>query len=102
MKTEEKVFLYADKQKQSERANRFLVLGFIVFYVFVLGVVGVAFLRGIRSKGYTTMIAALILVATLATVFLYRRNRLRCVLRQEIFRDFRNLRQRAQHHAQCG
>ncbi len=67
--------MYADKQKQSERANRFLVLGFIVFYVFVLGVVGVAFLRGIRSKGYTTMIAALILVATLATVFLYRRNR---------------------------
>ncbi len=67
--------MYADKRKQLERANRFLVLGFMVFYAFVFGVVGVAFLRGIRSKGYTMMIATLILVATLATVLLYRRNR---------------------------
>lgn len=71
--TEEKVFVYADKKKQLERANRFLVLGYMVFYAFVFGVVGVAFLRGIRSSGYTMMISLLILAATLATVILYRR-----------------------------
>ena len=60
-KTENK-YRYADKTQQIKRVNRFLTVGYIVFYLFVLGVVGVACIRGIRTVGYTALLAAVILL----------------------------------------
>lgn len=74
MEKKEQKFLYADKEEQLKRANRFLTIGFIVFYVFVLCVVGIACLRGIRSVGYTAMLALIILLVSATTVILFLRN----------------------------
>ncbi len=73
METKEKDFLYADKGRQLERANRFLTMGFVVFYIFVLGLVGTACARGVRTVGYTAMISSIIIVSILVSVIMYRR-----------------------------
>ncbi|MCI5874925.1 MAG: methyl-accepting chemotaxis protein [Roseburia sp.] len=75
MEKKEKEFLYADKTEQLNRANRFLTIGFVVFYVFVLGIVITACLRGVRSVGYTGAICALVLISLLGTAVLYMKNK---------------------------
>lgn len=62
-RTEEK-YLYADKKEQLKRANQFLTIGFIVFYASVLCVAVTACIRGIRSVGYTGMLALIIVAIT--------------------------------------
>lgn len=64
MEKKEQKHLYADTVEQNKRANHFLAIGYIVFYLCVLCVVGIACLRGIRTVGYTVMIAVLIILAT--------------------------------------
>ena len=73
-RTEEK-YLYADKEEQLKRANQFLTIGFIVFYVSVLCVAVTACVRGIRSVGYTGMLALVIVAITVVTVIMFLRNR---------------------------
>lgn len=73
METKEKDFLYADKERQLERANRFLTMGFVVFYIFVLGLVGTACVRGVRTLGYTAMVSTVIILSILVTIIMYRR-----------------------------
>lgn len=68
MEKKEQKHLYADTVEQNKRANHFLVIGYIVFYLCVLCVVGIACLRGIRTVGYTVMIAVLIILATAGTL----------------------------------
>ena len=46
MAKEEKNYLYADRDEQKKRANRFMVLGYIVFYLVVLLVVWISYVRG--------------------------------------------------------
>ena len=67
--------MYADTVEQNKRANHFLAIGYIVFYLCVLCVVGIACLRGIRTVGYTVMIAVLIILATAGTLVLYQRRK---------------------------
>ena len=71
---EEKKFRYADVEEQTKRANTFLTLGFVVFYVFVLGIVGIACMRGVRTVGYTSMIATIIVIASAIVIILNKRN----------------------------
>ncbi len=71
---EEKKFRYADVEEQTKRANTFLTLGFVVFYVFVLGIVGIACIRGVRTVGYTSMIATIIVIASAIVIILNKRN----------------------------
>lgn len=68
-------FQYADLNQQTKRANRFLTMGYIVFYVFVLMLVGIACARGIRSAGYTGMLAIIIILSVVITIILYIRNK---------------------------
>ena len=68
-------FFYADKEEQLKRANRFLTIGFVIFYFCVSGVVIVACLRGIRSVVFTAVLMAIIVAMTLTTVLLCIRNR---------------------------
>lgn len=72
---QEKKYLYADTKEQLKKANSFLVLGFVVFYVFVMLVVLTACFRGVRSVGYTGMLSAVIVISILGTVILYARNK---------------------------
>lgn len=75
MEKKEPKFLYADKLEQIKRANHFLAIGYGVFYVFILGVVLAACVRGVRSVGYTTMISIIIGITILVTIVLYMRNK---------------------------
>lgn len=49
----EKNYLYADEKEQMTRANGLYVLTSILFYIFAAVIVFVAYLRGIRSLGFT-------------------------------------------------
>lgn len=54
---EENKYRYADREEQLKKANSFLVLGFLVFYAFVMVVVVTACIRHIRTVGYTAMLS---------------------------------------------
>lgn len=75
MDREEQKYLYADKREQLKRANQFLTIGFIVFYVFVLGVIFTACARGVRSVGYTVMVTIVIALTILITFILFLRDK---------------------------
>ncbi|MGN0352905.1 MAG: methyl-accepting chemotaxis protein [Roseburia sp.] len=72
---EEKKYLYADAGEQLKKANRFLTLGYILFYFFVSGIVITACVRHVRSVGYTVALELMIIVTILVTVILYNRNK---------------------------
>lgn len=75
MEKKEQKHLYADTVEQTKRANHFLAIGYIVFYLCVLCVVGIACLRGIRTVGYTAMIAVMIILATAGMLVMYQRRK---------------------------
>lgn len=72
---EDKKYLYADSMEQMKKANRFLVVGYIVFYLFVSGIVITACVRGVRSIAFTSALEVIILITIAATVVLYNRNK---------------------------
>lgn len=81
MEKNEQEFLYADKEEQMRKSNRFLALGYIVYYVVVLGVVLTACLRGVRSVGYTGMLTTIIVLIIIVTLILYRCNKTASITR---------------------
>ena len=64
-------FLYADKKEQLKRANRFLIMGFAVFYAAVLGTVIFAGLSGWRSMGFTVLVSSISILAFAGDVGMY-------------------------------
>lgn len=72
---EENKYRYADREEQLKKANSFLVLGFLVFYAFVMVVVVTACIRHIRTVGYTVMLSTIIVISILVTVVMFLRNR---------------------------
>lgn len=72
---EENKYRYADREEQLKKANSFLVLGFLVFYAFVMVVVVTACIRHIRTVGYTAMLSTIIVISILVTVVMFLRNR---------------------------
>lgn len=72
---EESKYRYADREEQLKKANSFLVLGFLVFYAFVMVVVVTACIRHIRTLGYTAMLSTIIVISILVTVVMFLRNR---------------------------
>lgn len=74
MEKEQKKFLYADKGEQNKRTNKFLTMGVIVYYVWVLGLVWIATIRGIRSAGYAGMITTLVLISLIGAIVIYNRD----------------------------
>ena len=65
MEKQQKKYLYADKAEQIKRTNKFLTMGVIVYYIWILGLVWIAALRGVRTTGYAGMITALILICSI-------------------------------------
>ena len=54
-------FKYASAEEQLKRANKFLVLGYIVYFLFIMSMMISFFLMGIRSKGMTLFLCSIIL-----------------------------------------
>ncbi len=68
-------FLYADKKEQIKRSNRFLMVGFIVFYTAVLASIIIAGLSGWKSMGYTVFVSGLTVGTLLVDLVIYLRNK---------------------------
>ena len=74
MAKEEKNYLYADRDEQKKRANRFMVLGYIVFYLVVLLVVWISYVRGYRTLGYCTMFSGIVAFFSIVPLILLKKN----------------------------
>lgn len=69
---EERVkYRYAERSEQLKRANRAMNIGYLVFYVFILGMVTIACMRGIRTVGFTVAFWVLAVISQLSIVFTY-------------------------------
>ncbi|HJB24843.1 MAG TPA: hypothetical protein H9946_11945 [Candidatus Jeotgalibaca pullicola] len=68
-------YLYADKNEQLRSANKLLVIGYIIFYLFVLAIVVISYFRGIRSSGYTAAMASIVLLVISLTVIMFNKNK---------------------------
>ncbi len=74
MEKQQKKYLYADKAEQIKKMNRFLAMGVIVYYIWVLGLVWIAVMRGFRTVGYAGMITTLVAVSLVGALALYKRD----------------------------
>lgn len=72
MGQEQNNFRYADRGAQIKRTNRFMAVGYIIFYVVVLAIVWISGLRGFRSMGYCAMLSIIVALAAGITLTLYR------------------------------
>ena len=67
-------FIYADKEQQFIRANRFMALATTIYYAYMIALLFVSVAAGIRSIGLVGMISSIILIASAVTWILFRRN----------------------------
>ena len=67
MELQEKKYQYAEKKEQIKRANRFLTLGFLLFYLAMTIVVWIAAIRGIRTMSYAITIEGIVIAALAIT-----------------------------------
>ena len=74
MENQEKKYQYASKEAQIQRANHFLSMGYIVFYVFVLGLIWIAVLRGAKTFQSVGILTLVILLSVVAVVIMNKRN----------------------------
>lgn len=69
----EKKYLYAGKENQMQRANRFLRVSLLLFYLFVLAIVWIAVARSARTLFFGILVSAVIAItAVLVEFFAYR------------------------------
>ncbi len=69
-----KDYLYADKTQQLIRANRFLMIGYLVYYAAVILILAISYWRNERSQGFCGMILFLVIVCVGTIVLLVRKN----------------------------
>ena len=69
-----KEFLYADKEQQLIRANRFMALANTSYYLYVMVMLVLSVMQGVRSVGFAGLIATLVVIALTVTWIVYKRN----------------------------
>ena len=67
-----KQFLYSDKRQQLMRANRFLVIGYVVYYLYVMLMLVTSYSRGERSLGYCGMIGVMVLISLAVDLIIFK------------------------------
>ncbi|MBR3770327.1 MAG: hypothetical protein IKL06_07295 [Lachnospiraceae bacterium] len=72
MKTKE--FLYADKEQQLIRANHFMALANTAYYLYVMVMLLISVMQGVRSTGFAGLIATMVVIALSVTWIVYKRN----------------------------
>ncbi len=72
---ETKEFLYADKTQQLIRGNRFMAMANTAYYLYVMALLLVSFIRGERSAGFCGMIIGMSVVSLVITWILFARNK---------------------------
>ena len=71
---ENKNFRYADRDAQIQRTNRFMIIGYVVYYVAALVVVWISGVRGFRSLGYCAMLTGIMVVSYFIPTVMFIRN----------------------------
>lgn len=69
-----KEFLYADKEQQLIRANRFMAIANTTYYLYVMAMLAISVIQGVRSAGFAGFIAIMVVVALASTWIIYKRN----------------------------
>lgn len=77
----EKKYVYAKKEAQIWRANRFAQIGYLVFYALVLIVVWISSARGVRSYGFSGAVTAVVFVAAALNTAAYMKDRSGALMR---------------------
>ena len=70
----ENAFIYADKEQQLIRANRFMTLASTSYYLYVMALLVISVILQIRSLGFAGYIAFMVVVALGLTWFIFKRN----------------------------
>lgn len=64
-------FRFADKKEQLIRMNRFLLFGYLLFYVIVMAIMWSFYKVGTRSLGLTATLTVLVMIATVVLIVAY-------------------------------
>lgn len=72
MREQEKKYRYAEKAEQVNRSNRFVILGYATFYVFMLAVLWISCMKGMFSKGFAAAITILMVVSFAAIISVFK------------------------------
>jgi len=71
---EKRAFLYADKEQQLIRANQFMALANTTYYLYVMAMLVLSVMQGVRSVGFAGLIAVLVVIALAITWIVFKRN----------------------------
>ena len=72
--SKEKAFIYADKEQQLIRANRFMTIASTSYYLYVMALLVISVILQIRSLGFAGYIAFMVVIALGVTWFIFKRN----------------------------
>jgi len=75
MGDEKKDFRYADREAQIQRTNRFMVVGYIIYYLMALLIVWISGVRGFHSYLYCVILTVTMAISWVIPMILYMRNK---------------------------
>jgi len=75
MENEKKAFRYADREAQIQRTNRFMVVGYIIYYLMALLIVWISGVRGFHSYLYCVILTVTMAISWIIPMILYARNK---------------------------
>ena len=67
-------FIYADKEQQLIRANRFMALASTIYYLYMIALVAVSVAARLRSIGFAGLIIVMVLITLAVTWIIFKRN----------------------------
>lgn len=71
METKERNYLYANKEEQVKRANRYAQIGYLIYYAVVLVTLWIAHVNGLRSLGFSILVTVIVNVACILNITAY-------------------------------
>ncbi len=72
---ENKEFRFADKTEQLMRTNRFMVIANSAYYLYIIALLAVSFLRGERTLGFCGLIIAMVVITLIISWIAYLKNK---------------------------
>jgi len=75
MAEENKKFKYADRDAQIQRTNRFMVLGYLIYYLVALVIVWISGFRGFHSILYCVILTVTVAISSSIPLIQYARNK---------------------------
>ena len=69
-----KEFRFADKEQQLIRANRFMAIANTTYYLYVMVMLVISVMQGVRSTGFASLIGIMVVIALSVTWIVYKRN----------------------------